>query len=106
PLRRRTRGAPTRPSPLHVPAFRTRDHDLPFRACGLFGIGLFGARRIPGRVSFPDRPSRELMAPDDQPRNLKAMLSEAKDTSELMVDLAYAALFFGDARMANEVEAL
>ena len=46
------------------------------------------------------------MAPDDQPRNLKAMLSEAKDTSELMVDLAYAALFFGDARMANEVEAL
>jgi uncharacterized protein with PhoU and TrkA domain len=34
------------------------------------------------------------------------MLSEAKDTSELMVDLAYAALFFGDARMANEVQAL
>jgi uncharacterized protein with PhoU and TrkA domain len=34
------------------------------------------------------------------------MLSEAKDTSELMVDLAYAALFFGDARMANEVHAL
>ncbi len=34
------------------------------------------------------------------------MLSEAKDTSELMVDLAYAALFFGDVRMANEVEAL
>ena len=29
-------------------------------------------------------------------RNLKAMLSEAKDTSELMVDLGYAALFFGD----------
>jgi uncharacterized protein with PhoU and TrkA domain len=46
------------------------------------------------------------MAPDDQPRTLKAMLSEAKDTSELMVDLAYAALFFGDARMANEVQAL
>ena len=46
------------------------------------------------------------MAPDDQPRNLKTMLSEAKDTSELMVDLAYAALFFGDVRMANEVEAL
>jgi uncharacterized protein with PhoU and TrkA domain len=34
------------------------------------------------------------------------MLSEAKDTSELMVDLAYAALFFGDARMASEVQAL
>ncbi|MET0920871.1 MAG: TrkA C-terminal domain-containing protein [Acidimicrobiia bacterium] len=46
------------------------------------------------------------MAPDDQPRNLKAMLSEAKDTSELMVDLAYAALFFGDAAMAKEVEEL
>jgi uncharacterized protein with PhoU and TrkA domain len=46
------------------------------------------------------------MAPDDQPRNLKAMLSEAKDTSELMVDLAYAALFFGDSGMAKEVEEL
>ena len=32
---------------------------------------------------------------DDRPRNLKTMLSEAKDTSELMVDLAYAALYFG-----------
>jgi uncharacterized protein with PhoU and TrkA domain len=46
------------------------------------------------------------MAPDEPPRTLKALLSEAKDTSELMVDLAYAALFFGDARMANEVQAL
>ena len=46
------------------------------------------------------------MPPDDQPRNLKAMLSEAKDTSELMVDLAYAALFFNDAGMAKEVEEL
>src|SRR5215212_5119983 len=34
------------------------------------------------------------------------MLSEAKDTSELMVDLAYAALFFGDAAMADEVHEL
>ena len=34
------------------------------------------------------------------------MLSEAKDTSELMVDLAYAALFFNDAGMAREVEEL
>ena len=34
------------------------------------------------------------------------MLSEAKDTSELMVDLAYAALFFGDSGMAKEVEEL
>lgn len=31
------------------------------------------------------------------------MLTEAKDTSELMVDLAYAALFFGDDDMADEV---
>ena len=40
---------------------------------------------------------------DDRPRNLKAMLSEAKDTSELMVDLGYAALFFADPAMAEEV---
>jgi uncharacterized protein with PhoU and TrkA domain len=40
---------------------------------------------------------------DDRPRNLKEMLSEAKDTSELMVDLGYAALFFSDERMADEV---
>src|SRR3954470_19221909 len=40
---------------------------------------------------------------DERPRNLKAMLSEAKDTSELMVDLGYAALFFADERMADEV---
>jgi uncharacterized protein with PhoU and TrkA domain len=43
---------------------------------------------------------------DERPRNLKAMLSEAKDTSELMVDLGYAALFFGDDRMAGEVQEL
>jgi uncharacterized protein with PhoU and TrkA domain len=43
---------------------------------------------------------------DERPRNLKAMLSEAKDTSELMVDLGYAALFFADARMAEEVNDL
>src|SRR2546425_7435436 len=40
---------------------------------------------------------------DDRPRNLKTMLSEAKDTSELMVDLSYAALYFGDPDMAEEV---
>jgi uncharacterized protein with PhoU and TrkA domain len=40
------------------------------------------------------------------PRNLKAMLSEAKDTSELMVDLGYASLFFADTRMAGEVSEL
>jgi uncharacterized protein with PhoU and TrkA domain len=43
---------------------------------------------------------------EDRPRNLKAMLSEAKDTSELMVDLGYAALFFADVRMAEEVREL
>src|SRR5947209_5179113 len=40
---------------------------------------------------------------DDKPRNLRTMLSEAVDTSELMVDLAYAALYFGDPDMAEEV---
>lgn len=40
---------------------------------------------------------------DDRPRNLRTMLSEAKDLSELMVDIAYAALYFGDADMAEEV---
>ena len=34
------------------------------------------------------------------------MLSEAKDTSELMIDLAYAALYFGDVAMADEVHEL
>jgi uncharacterized protein with PhoU and TrkA domain len=43
---------------------------------------------------------------DERPRNLKAMLSEAKDLSELMVDIGYAALFFADERMAEEVCAL
>ena len=43
---------------------------------------------------------------DERPRNLKAMLSEAKDTSELMVDLGYAAIFFADERMADEVHDL
>ncbi len=39
-------------------------------------------------------------------RNLREMLSEAKDTSELMVDLAYASLFFDDTDMADEVDEL
>jgi uncharacterized protein with PhoU and TrkA domain len=43
---------------------------------------------------------------DEKPRNLRAMLSEAKDTSELMVDLAYAAVYFGDPQMAEEVDEL
>ncbi|HJR24385.1 MAG TPA: PhoU domain-containing protein, partial [Acidimicrobiales bacterium] len=43
---------------------------------------------------------------DARPRNLRAMLSESKDLSELMVDLAYAALYFGDPDMAEEVDEL
>ncbi|HUH06399.1 MAG TPA: TrkA C-terminal domain-containing protein [Egibacteraceae bacterium] len=36
-------------------------------------------------------------------RNVKELLVEAKDASELMVDLAYAAVFFGDEDLAREV---
>jgi uncharacterized protein with PhoU and TrkA domain len=43
---------------------------------------------------------------EDRPRNLRTMLSEAVDTSELMVDLAYASLYFGDPDMAEEVSEL
>ncbi len=43
---------------------------------------------------------------DERPRNLKTMLSEAKDASELMIDLGYAAVYFGDSAMAEEVEEL
>src|SRR2546421_4755032 len=43
---------------------------------------------------------------DDRPRNLKTMLSEAKDASELMIDLAYASLYFEDPDMAEEVNEL
>ncbi len=43
---------------------------------------------------------------DDRPRSLRWMLSEAKDTSELMVDLAYAAVFFNDPGMCEEVAQL
>jgi len=43
---------------------------------------------------------------DDKPRNLRAMLAKAKDTSELMVDLAYASVYFGDPEMAEEVDEL
>jgi uncharacterized protein with PhoU and TrkA domain len=46
--------------------------------------------------------------PDDdhQPRNVKDLLAEAKDVSELMVDLAYAAVFFNDDDLADEVDRL
>lgn len=43
---------------------------------------------------------------DDKPRNLRTLIAEAKDTSELMVDLAYAAVYFGDPDMAEEVRDL
>ena len=36
-------------------------------------------------------------------RNVKELLVEAKDASELMVDLAYAAVFFGDDELGREV---
>jgi len=42
----------------------------------------------------------------EPPRNVKDLLAEAKDTSEIMVDLAYAALFFDDEDLAEEVERL
>lgn len=40
---------------------------------------------------------------DDGPRTVKDFLAEIKDSSELMVDLAYAAVFFNDADLAKEV---
>ncbi|HEX2729442.1 MAG TPA: PhoU domain-containing protein, partial [Rubrobacteraceae bacterium] len=43
---------------------------------------------------------------DTQPRNLKDMLAEAKNTSELMVDLAYAALFYNSEDISEEVTRL
>jgi uncharacterized protein with PhoU and TrkA domain len=46
------------------------------------------------------------MADDDRPRNVKDLLVEAKDVSELMVDLAYAAVFFNEDDLAEEVEVL
>ncbi len=41
---------------------------------------------------------------DDQPKNVKELLVELKDASELMVDLAYAAVFFNEEKLAQEVE--
>jgi uncharacterized protein with PhoU and TrkA domain len=43
------------------------------------------------------------MAPEERPATVKGMLAEIKDTSELMVDLAYAAVFFSDEKLAQEV---
>jgi uncharacterized protein with PhoU and TrkA domain len=43
---------------------------------------------------------------DEHPRNVKELLVELKDASELMVDLAYAAVFFNEEKLAQEVERL
>jgi uncharacterized protein with PhoU and TrkA domain len=43
---------------------------------------------------------------DEQPKSVKDLLVELKDASELMVDLAYAAVFFNDEKLAREVERL
>jgi uncharacterized protein with PhoU and TrkA domain len=43
---------------------------------------------------------------DEEPRNVKELLVEAKDASELLIDLAYAALFFNEEDLADEVEKL
>ncbi len=42
----------------------------------------------------------------DDPKNVKELLVESKDAAELMVDLAYAAVFFNEEKLAREVERL
>ncbi|HWS81114.1 MAG TPA: PhoU domain-containing protein, partial [Rubrobacter sp.] len=41
-----------------------------------------------------------------RPRNVKEMLIEAKNTSELMVDLSYAAIFYNSEDLSEEVSHL
>jgi uncharacterized protein with PhoU and TrkA domain len=43
------------------------------------------------------------MDPARRPATVKGLLAEIKDNSELMVDLAYAAVFFSDVKLAQEV---
>ena len=43
---------------------------------------------------------------EDEPRNVKDLLVEAKDASELLIDMAYAAVFFNDEDLADEVQNL
>jgi uncharacterized protein with PhoU and TrkA domain len=43
---------------------------------------------------------------EEGPRTVKGFLAEIKDSSELMVDLAYAAVFFADKDLAKEVRRL
>ena len=38
---------------------------------------------------------------DDEPKTVKELLVELKDASELMVDLAYAAVFFNEEKLAR-----
>src|SRR5215470_17761966 len=40
---------------------------------------------------------------DHEPNTVKDLLVELKDSSELMVDLAYAAVFFNEEKLADEV---
>lgn len=44
--------------------------------------------------------------PNDTPRRVEELLLEMKDTSELMVDLAYSALFYDSQSIAREVQEL
>ena len=46
------------------------------------------------------------MESGEGPKTVKGLLAEIKDSSELMVDLAYAAVFFSDADLAKEVRRL
>src|SRR6266516_7923506 len=46
------------------------------------------------------------MSDEEQPKNVKELLVELKDASELMIDLAYAAVFFNEDDLAEEVEDL
>jgi uncharacterized protein with PhoU and TrkA domain len=43
---------------------------------------------------------------DNEPKTVKELLVELKDASELMVDLAYAAVFFNEEKLAREVDRL
>src|SRR4051794_6387640 len=67
---------------------------------------MLAARRPDFHASAAARAEATNCPMDDKPRNLRTMLSEAVDTSELMVDLAYAAVYFGDPDMAEEVSEL
>jgi uncharacterized protein with PhoU and TrkA domain len=46
------------------------------------------------------------MDPGESPKTVKELLAEIKDSSELMVDLAYAAVFFAEPDLAREVSRL